>query len=66
MNFTKTSIPEVVVIEHRVFGDSRGYFFESFNQQAFEQHIGKFHFVQDNESRSIQQRQGSTAVERPC
>lgn len=53
MNFIETLIKDVVIIEPKVFGDNRGYFFESFNQQAFEQHIGKFYFVQDNESRSM-------------
>jgi dTDP-4-dehydrorhamnose 3,5-epimerase len=52
MIFIKTEIPEVVIIEPRVFGDDRGYFFESFNQKAFEENIGKIDFVQDNESKS--------------
>ncbi|WGH76976.1 dTDP-4-dehydrorhamnose 3,5-epimerase [Tenacibaculum tangerinum] len=52
MNFTKTDIPEVVVIEPKVFGDQRGYFFESFNQKEFEENIGQVNFVQDNESKS--------------
>lgn len=52
MNFIKTEIPEVVIIEPKVFGDDRGYFFESFNQKEFEKHIGKVDFVQDNESKS--------------
>ncbi|MGG6231742.1 dTDP-4-dehydrorhamnose 3,5-epimerase [Tenacibaculum sp. SDUM215027] len=52
MIFTKTEIPEVVIIEPKVFGDQRGYFFESFNQKEFEEHIGQIHFVQDNESKS--------------
>lgn len=52
MNFIKTDIEEVIVIEPKVFGDSRGYFLESFNQNEFEKHIGKVTFVQDNESKS--------------
>jgi len=52
MEFIKTGIPEVVIIEPKVFGDHRGYFFESFNKKAFEEHIGKVEFVQDNESKS--------------
>ena len=52
MNFIKTEIDEVVIIEPKVFGDDRGYFFESFNQKSFEEHIGKVSFVQDNESKS--------------
>ncbi len=53
MNFIQTAIPGVVIIEPRVFGDERGYFFESFNQNRFEENIGKISFVQDNESRSV-------------
>lgn len=52
MIFTKTDIPEVVLIEPKVFGDQRGYFFESFNQKEFEENIGNVNFVQDNESKS--------------
>ncbi|WP_299006441.1 dTDP-4-dehydrorhamnose 3,5-epimerase [uncultured Tenacibaculum sp.] len=52
MIFTKTAIPEVVIIEPKVFGDHRGYFFESFNQKEFEENNGKINFVQDNESKS--------------
>jgi dTDP-4-dehydrorhamnose 3,5-epimerase len=40
------------LIEPKVFGDDRGYFFESFRQEEFEKHIGKIEFVQDNESKS--------------
>lgn len=47
------AIPEVVVLEPQVFGDERGFFFESFNQNRFEDAIGrKVSFVQDNHSRS--------------
>lgn len=53
MKVTPTSIPEVLVIEPEVFGDERGFFFESFNQQKFEAAIGrKVEFVQDNHSKS--------------
>ena len=53
MNITPTAIPDVLLLEPKVFGDSRGFFFESFNQRAFEAAIGgPAHFVQDNHSRS--------------
>jgi len=52
MQFKETNIPDVLIIEPQVFGDERGYFFESFNQKAFEEHVGKIDFVQDNESKS--------------
>ena len=53
MKFIQTAIPEVVIIEPKVFGDSRGYFFESYNQQWFEAAIGKIDWLQDNESKSV-------------
>ena len=53
MKATPTAIPDVIVIEPKVFGDARGFFYESFNQQAFDEAIGKHvDFVQDNHSRS--------------
>ncbi len=53
MNIIPTAIPDVLIIEPKVFGDQRGYFFESFNQQAFNQGTGlNVNFVQDNHSRS--------------
>lgn len=52
MNVIQTSIPGVVVIEPRVFGDSRGYFFESYSQREFDEKVRPVHFVQDNESMS--------------
>jgi dTDP-4-dehydrorhamnose 3,5-epimerase len=53
MKATPTAIPEVIVIEPKVFGDARGFFFESFNQKAFDEAVGKHvDFVQDNHSRS--------------
>ena len=51
MNVIETSIEGVVIVEPRVFGDARGYFFESFNAREFTA-VGDVHFVQDNESRS--------------
>ncbi len=53
MKATPLTIPDVILIEPKVFGDERGFFFESFNQAQFEQAIGKsVQFVQDNHSRS--------------
>lgn len=53
MNIIKTDIPDILVIEPRVYGDDRGYFFESFNKQAFDEAIDKqVEFVQDNHSKS--------------
>ena len=53
MTFTPTSIPEVLIIEPIVHGDSRGYFSETFRLDKFEEALGyKVNFVQDNESRS--------------
>lgn len=54
MKATPLAIPDVVLIEPKVFGDERGFFFESFNQARFEEAIGKsVQFVQDNHSRSF-------------
>lgn len=52
MNVIKTEIEGVLIIEPRVFEDSRGYFFESFNLKEFEDKVGHVDFVQDNESKS--------------
>ena len=53
MKVTATELPEVLIIEPKVFGDARGFFFESFNQRAFLEATGvKLTFVQDNHSRS--------------
>ena len=53
MNVIKTAIPDVLIIEPKVFGDSRGFFYESFNQKVFHQATGlDINFVQDNHSRS--------------
>ena len=53
MNITATAIADVLIVEPTVFGDSRGFFFESFNQRDFNAATGTdFRFVQDNHSRS--------------
>lgn len=53
MKIIATAIPDVLIIEPKVFGDERGFFFESFNQAKFEAAIGRqVNFVQDNHSRS--------------
>jgi dTDP-4-dehydrorhamnose 3,5-epimerase len=53
MKATPTKIADVILLEPKVFGDERGFFFESFNQQVFTQATGvKTHFVQDNHSKS--------------
>jgi dTDP-4-dehydrorhamnose 3,5-epimerase len=58
MKVIPTTIPDLVIIEPQVFGDERGFFFESFNQRKFDELIGhqagrKIEFVQDNHSRSV-------------
>lgn len=53
MNVIDTEIPDVKIIEPKIFGDERGFFFESFNQKLFEESIGyHVNFVQDNHSKS--------------
>lgn len=53
MKVTKTAIEGVLILEPKVFGDERGFFMESFNQQAFNEAVGsEVTFVQDNHSRS--------------
>ena len=52
MEVIKTAIEGVYVIEPKVFGDARGYFFESFSEREFKEKVGDIHFVQDNESMS--------------
>ena len=53
MQVTATAIPDVLILEPKVFADDRGFFFESFNAKAFEQATGlKCQFVQDNHSKS--------------
>lgn len=53
MQIHKTALPDVLIIEPKIFGDDRGFFFESFNQRRFHELTGlNPHFVQDNHSRS--------------
>ncbi|MGL5488752.1 MAG: dTDP-4-dehydrorhamnose 3,5-epimerase [Shewanella sp.] len=53
MNVIKTEIPDVLIFEPKVFGDERGFFFESFNHKLFEEAVGyPVNFVQDNHSKS--------------
>jgi dTDP-4-dehydrorhamnose 3,5-epimerase len=53
MQFIKTKIPDVVILEPKVFGDDRGFFYESFNEKAFLESTGcDVNFVQDNHSKS--------------
>jgi dTDP-4-dehydrorhamnose 3,5-epimerase len=47
-----TEIPEVLIIEPKIFGDERGYFFESWSQRDFDEQVHPINFVQDNESKS--------------
>ena len=52
MKVIKTAIEDVVIIEPNVFGDARGYFFESYSQKKFNEQVREVKFVQDNESKS--------------
>jgi dTDP-4-dehydrorhamnose 3,5-epimerase len=53
MNIIKTDIPDVLIFEPRVFGDARGFFFESFSSKVFDEAVGRHvEFVQDNHSQS--------------
>ena len=52
MDVIRTEIDGVVIIEPKIFGDARGYFFESFSQRELEEKVRKINFVQDNESMS--------------
>lgn len=52
MEIIKTAIEDVLLIKPSVFGDQRGYFFESYSERSFDSAVGKIRFVQDNESRS--------------
>lgn len=54
MEFIKTDIPDVVIVEPRKFGDHRGFFYESYSQRVFAEHGIHANFVQDNHSRSAQ------------
>ena len=53
MKLTETSISNLIIIEPKVFNDSRGYFFEPYNKEKFDKLLGVTNFVQDNESRSV-------------
>lgn len=54
MNVISTAVPEVKIIEPKVFGDERGFFYESFNARAFREQVGSdLDFLQDNHSRSV-------------
>lgn len=54
MNVTRTAIDGVLILEPKVFGDARGFFFESFSQRVFDEAVGHpVQFVQDNHSRSV-------------
>lgn len=54
MKATPLAIPDVILLEPKVFSDDRGFFFESFNHRRFEEAVGKpVTFVQDNHSRSV-------------
>lgn len=52
MEYLKTEIEGVYIIEPRVFSDARGYFMEAWKQEEFNRHIGRVDFIQDNESKS--------------
>ena len=52
MNFIKTDIDELIIIEPKVFEDERGYFFESYNENEFKKNNLFYNFVQDNQSKS--------------
>ena len=53
MKITKTRISGLVIIEPKVFDDSRGYFFEPYNKEDFDNKFGITNFLQDNESKSV-------------
>lgn len=52
MEYRKTEIDGVYILEPRVFNDARGYFFEAWKKEEFDEHVGKVDFIQDNESKS--------------
>lgn len=52
MDYIKTEIDGVLIIQPKVFNDARGYFFEAWKKEEFEQHVGRVDFIQDNESKS--------------
>ena len=53
MIYTRTEIPDIWIIEPKIFGDERGYFMETYKKTEFEQYIGPCDFIQDNESCSV-------------
>lgn len=53
INVIQTAIPDVLIIEPKVFGDARGYFFESWSQRDFDAAVMPVNWVQDNESKSV-------------
>ena len=68
MEYIKTDIEGVFIIEPKVFNDARGYFMEAWKQAEFNEHVGKIEFIQDNESKSsfgvlrgLHYQKGSTA-----
>ena len=52
MDYIKTEIDGVWIIQPKVYNDARGYFFEAWKKEEFEQHVGRVDFIQDNESKS--------------
>jgi len=52
MKFIETKIEDLIILEPTVFGDNRGYFFDSYNQVKFQENVCKVSFLQDNESKS--------------
>ena len=52
MDYIKTEIDGVWIIQPKVFNDARGYFFEAWKKEEFDQHVGRVDFIQDNESKS--------------
>lgn len=52
MNYQSLSIPDVVLLTPKIFGDERGFFLETFRQSEFQEHCGNYTFVQDNHSKS--------------
>lgn len=52
MNVITTNIKDVIILEPKLFGDERGYFFEGYNQVEFDEKVRPVHFIQDNESKS--------------
>ncbi len=53
MNIYESTLADVFIIEPKVWGDERGYFFESYREDLISKHLRKFHWVQDNESLSV-------------